>query len=725
MDAGTTEPCPGRAALERLAAGAPDPRTAAHVDACPTCTDAVAAIRAENQFLAELIAADDTPGGPPTTIADGAGPPGYDIVREIHRGAQGVVYEAVQRATKRTVALKMLLQGAFATSRQRERFEREAELAASLHHPHVVTVYDSGITPDGRHYLALEHVDGVTLTEYLRPDGADTTPRPAVDDVLRLFAMIADAVVAAHQRGIIHRDLKPANIVVDADGEPHVLDFGLAKLVGPEALLAEPTSSVAGEFVGTFAYAAPEQVAADPSRIDTRTDVYALGVLLYEMLCGVRPYELRGSLRAVVDTITTATPRPPSHHRDDLDRDVEIIALEALEKDPADRYQSAQAMLDDVRNVLSGRPIMARQDDNWYVLRKTIRRYRVPLSFASAAFAVVVIFAVSLWVTLQESRRQNDMKSKAVLALTQVFGTTDYENAYAAEAPASSIEEVLERAAAIVERMLSAYPELAAPARTAIGESLMSFGRRDEAQRHFEAAYALYASLHRPPHPDLATSLHNLGRVHWKKREFAAALPYYEDALAMRRALYGDRHLDTARSMTHLASTLKNLGRLDEALAMYRRSLEIHQAILPPLHVEIGGTLNGLATCYLELDRPRDALPCLEGAVEIAAAEYGDDDWRTARGRHNLARCLIDLGTFGRARTMLEQALVVKRTRPDETDIANTLIQLARVARLAGDDAEYVVFRTEAERIVRANYEAAQADELLAEIMRAPVEASR
>ena len=307
--------------------------------------------------------------------------PGYEVLGQIHRGGQGVVLIAQQQSTKRTVALKVLLEGANAGSAERARFEREVDLAASLHHPNIVTIFDSGQTVDSIPFCAMEYIEGEPLETWAQRGG----PRPLAD-VLRLFIKICRAVNYAHQRGVIHRDLKPNNILVDARGEPHIVDFGLAKpIVGREE---EEPVTLTGQFLGTLANAAPEQVQDDPSLIDTRTDVYALGIVLYVLLTGHFPYRLVGSLAEVFQIIETAAPWPPSSWKrrqpDPLcggeipqyriDEALDAIVLKTLAKNRDDRYQSAAALADDLERYLTGKPLLAPPPSMGFAVRYWIKR---------------------------------------------------------------------------------------------------------------------------------------------------------------------------------------------------------------------------------------------------------------------------------------------------------------------------------------------------------------
>ena len=332
---------------------------------------------------------------------------GFEIIRELHRGGQGIVYLARQSATKRLVAIKLLLSAALATSRQRRRFEREIEIAAGLRHPRIVTVFESGVTADGWHWFAMEHVEGVPLDAYLGKH------RPPLQDILQLLAEVCDAVNYAHQRGIIHRDLKPANILIDADGHPHILDFGLAKVTGSAAPDAELFTTRTGEFMGTFAYAAPEQFRAASADIDTRTDVYALGIMLFEAVTGTHPFPAAGSLPDYIKAVEHRAPPRLSQISTPVSAELEAVMLRALATEPGRRYQSAGALGDDLKRCRTGEPVEARRDSRWYLLRKAAHRHRIA-ALVAVAFAVLILGFAGL--TIRQARRIAVERDRAISA---------------------------------------------------------------------------------------------------------------------------------------------------------------------------------------------------------------------------------------------------------------------------------------------------------------------
>jgi serine/threonine protein kinase len=330
-------------------------------------------------------------GKPPGAASDAEGEglppssfkvPGYSIIREISRGGQAVVFEALQESTGRKVAVKVLREGPFLTARQRARFDREVQILAALKHPNIVSIIDRGATEHGAQYLVMDYIEGRTLDQYLadyRDKHGDAPLDPS--QMLRLFLKIADAVNAAHLRGIVHRDLKPSNIRIDGRGEPHILDFGLAAVWAVRSLTDESVPqpvTLTGQFLGSLPWASPEQAEGLPDKIDIRSDVYSLGVVLYQMLTGGHfPYEVAGTMRDVLNNIITVAPTPPSQmieaglarkmrgrrgrfrRRKAVNEVIEAIVLKSLAKGPEQRYQSAGDFARDIGNYLSGQPTIA------------------------------------------------------------------------------------------------------------------------------------------------------------------------------------------------------------------------------------------------------------------------------------------------------------------------------------------------------------------------------
>jgi serine/threonine protein kinase/WD40 repeat protein len=348
----------------------------------------------------------------------------YRIIRKIGEGGMGVVYEAEQQRPRRRVALKVVRGGLASDDRHIKMFEREIEALARLKHPGIASIYESGRSDDGQMFFAMEFVEGVDLADFIERRRTMTGALPSVDDQLRLFARIAEVVSYAHLRGIIHRDLKPQNILVTDDGDVlatlsgervgvKILDFGLARINDPE-FRGNTAASEVGQIKGTLLYMSPEQLKGRPDEIDVRSDVYALGVMLYEMLTGRIPYDLsQASLPEAMRIICEDPPIPFSRAMTEtgmrtgrIDRDVETIVLKALEKEPARRYQGVAAMLDDVERYLTSQPILARPPSPYYQFRKLVARHRA--AFASLAVIFVLLLAFGIAMAAQSVRIANE-----------------------------------------------------------------------------------------------------------------------------------------------------------------------------------------------------------------------------------------------------------------------------------------------------------------------------
>ncbi len=709
MSRASSSACPSLAELEQCLGAEPDAAALAHAASCPACRRRLGHLRQNNELMFELGRLGSRPSGARSERGAGVAdrdeprswsPPGYTILERLNQGGQGVVFRAHHAPTNRVVALKVLHGGAYATSAQRRRFEREIEAVAALRHPGIVTVYDSGTTPDGAPFLAMEFVEGYPLDRYVRrlirgvrSDRARTTM------MLRLFASVCDAVNAAHQRGVIHRDLKPSNILVDATGQPRVLDFGLAK---PLEAGSRSVVSRSGEFMGTLAYASPEQVSGEAARIDVRTDVYALGVILFRLLTCRFPYPVRARLDEIVRAIAEWPPPRPSalaHRRRParaaIDSELDTIALKALAKEPVRRYQSAEALRQDLENYLARRPIDARRDSAWYVLRKTALRHRWKAAAGAAFLVLIVAFGVTAGVFYRRAAVEG-----AKLRQINVF----WEDTLASVEPIRSgrdvtVRELLDEAEPWVQIAFPDRPEIEAAVRSTLGNSYRALGRFDEAERELsrtlEARRALFGSLH----PQVAQSLNALGLLARARGDADEAERLVREALDMRRALLGDGHYDVSTSWQNLAGvladradlagaqdalerargiraaalghdhpdtamTLFQIGRVREqradhrgAEAAYRQALAARRARLPAGHPDLARTLAVLGSLLLRQQRAQDAEPLLRELLDLRSARWPPTDWRVAEARALLGRCFLASGRAPGAEPLLAPAL--------------------------------------------------------------------
>ncbi len=315
---------------------------------------------------------------------------GFTLIERIHRGGQGVVYKAEQHSTGRYVAVKLLRNDHLSTPLDRIRFRREIDVLSKLKHPNIVTLHDGG-TAGGFHYLVMDYVDGIPLDEFVRRNDLD------IQEILRLMLKVCRGVSAAHVAGVIHRDIKPRNVLVDRQAEPHILDFGLAKTTDANVTTAAAeAATITGQFVGSLTWASPEQADGARDHVDVRTDVHALGLILFHLLTGRWPFDLTGAMHAALRNIVEHEPVRPSRYRSDLDDDLDIIILTCLAKDRDKRYQSAAALAVDLERYLAGEPIEAKRDSTWYVLRKTVNRYRWAALTIGAIAALSLVYAVTM-----------------------------------------------------------------------------------------------------------------------------------------------------------------------------------------------------------------------------------------------------------------------------------------------------------------------------------------
>ncbi len=629
----TTRDCPGLERIEQFVTrGETDGDVRDHIASCTSCTEQVEMVRENNDLFTDVLrltergltgGVGETATAPPPDLAAH----GYEIVETISTGGQGVVYRAVQTATRRQVAVKMLHRSALASERRRRRFEGEIEMVAALRHPNIVTVYDSGALEDGRHFLVMELIDGSSLS------GSAPLQRPGgARGVVALIAKVTDAVCAAHQRGIIHRDLKPSNVLLDRDGEPHVVDFGVAKATGARAML-EATQS--GEFLGTIAWAAPEQVSGDPAQIDTRTDVYALGMLLYACLTGQRPYPCDGSVTDVIRAITEGEPRPPSSINPKVGGELETIVLKALAKDPARRYQSAGALHKDLHHYLAGEPIDAKRDSALYVIRKTLRRHLIPTVFSAVILLLILGAAIGAMALYRDARLEAEKANTIRVFLEDTFASVEP----VAGGHDVTLRETLDEAVHWVDVALSGRPEIDASVRITIGNSYRALGLFADADRQLESALGTYRRVRGDRHPDVAAALNAMGLLRSDQGRHADAERLLREGLDIRRSAYGQESLVVSSSLMNLGRLTQLTGDLNEAADLYRQSYAIRSRALGESHPDSAMSLYRLA----EIQEQRGEL----GAA--ARTHRRVLDTRRERlhpGHPDLARSQLALGTL-------------------------------------------------------------------------------
>ncbi len=612
--------------------------------------------------------------------------PGYRMVREIHRGGQGVVYEAVQESTQRTVAIKVMREGPFAGANERSRFEREVQILARLRHPNIVTIHDSGLHGTSA-YFVMDYIPGAQLDRYVAKH------QPTLSERLALFAKICDAVNAAHLRGVIHRDLKPGNVRIDADGEPHVLDFGLAKqsLIDDDR---DATLTVTGQFVGSLPWASPEQAEGRVNEIDLRTDVYALGVVLYQLLTGTFPYKISSSLRETTESIVNAEPLNPRLHNRELSDDASTIVLKCLRKERELRYQSAGELARDIRRYLSGDAIEAKRDSMVYVMRKQLSRHRVTAGVLGIFVAVVLAgLATSLtyWRRAADQRdrareaeqladqrladvtlardaegRARDQAEQSAETARQVSDflrsiLTSIDPALALGRDTTILEEVLAAAVGRVERELEDEPEVQAAVREAIGSAYSSLGQYDQAVPHLRSAVELRRanSTHEPI--GIITALNSLAITLKAQGVYNEGEALYREALAIARALPPEDNLLRAELLNNLGQLLHRVGRPDEAQSLYDEGLPLTEDGGVEARLMRAFLSNNLALVLQDARDFESAERLFQESISIRTEFYGGPHPELATCLDNLGMLYLTTGRMEQAEEPLLQALKHRR----------------------------------------------------------------
>ncbi|MCA9251561.1 MAG: protein kinase [Phycisphaerales bacterium] len=512
--------------------------------------------------------------------------PGYEFHELISRGGQGVVYAAVACATATPVAIKVLSDGLFGSTTSRRRFEREVEVVGDLQHSNIVTALECGSTDAGLPYLVMPRIDGVAFDRWAEL----ARESEGIRFVVSVFAKLCEAVHFAHQRGVIHRDLKPSNVLVDEANEPHVLDFGLAKF-STEALnttQSEASVTQEGQFVGSIPWTSPEQLAGDGRLVDLRTDVYALGVMLYHGLTGQFPYRIEGALAAVVHSVMHVAPPHPSAMNPNLSVDIDAILLKALAKSPDARYQTAGEFALDLRRLLRREPILARRERTWQALQRNVRRYQ----------AIALVSAVLLGIAVLFYCRAATERDRAATEAAKAHASADFlQNLLAEVDPRErgvdvTVAEVLDVAATQIPTQFDDQPEVAAALEFMLGRAYCNVGRRREANVHLERAWRQRRKLLGEDHLDtLQAAFYVAGGAHFPPEERHALL---QQVVRERRRQLGPNDRETLEAEYYLQLTdirqsddLKTaLVQFDELLSRAKTSLPAEDRIVHQITLE-------------------------------------------------------------------------------------------------------------------------------------------
>ena len=656
-------------------------------------------------------------------IGPGAVVGAWTILREIGSGGMASVYLARRTAVEFTqqAALKLIKRG-IDTDEVAHRFRQERQILAALEHPNIARLLDGGVSEDGRPYFVMEYVDGPPIDRWCEEHGASVEKR------LALFLDVARAVELAHRRLVVHRDLKPGNVLVDSRGDVKLLDFGIAKLLDPAAAAEAPATRTTVR-VMTPEYASPEQVRGQP--VTTASDVYQLGLLLYELLTGRRAHKLEGaSLTEIERVVCEQVPARPGTIVGKLRGDLDTIVMKALLKEPDARYASVSALIDDVTRHLEGRPVKARRPTLAYRVSRFVRRHAVAVA---AAAIVVVSLVAGLTATLWQARvaaleRDNARREAATAGRVSEFLIDTFEIVDPGEARGNTVtaREVLDSGTRRIE-ILDDEPEVQATMKDVMGRVYQSLGLYDPARDLLTSSLQMRREAADGPDARVADSLDHVGMLWIAKGNYDEASKSLHEGLDMRRALFGESHEAVAASLQnlalleHLRDHLEDAGRLlDEALVIRRRvndadgpeiaallgdqgrlwlqrgeAQKANELLLQALAIErragndpaIAKTLNSLGMVSQNLEKLDDAGRYYDEALAIRSRVLGPTHPDTSFTRGNLAALYYQQSNFEKAAPIFRETVELRRKTlgDDHPSLATSRNNLAVVLATLGD----------------------------------------
>jgi len=659
-------------------------------------------------------------GGSAGAAAGEIGP--YRLLQLIGEGGMGEVWLAEQKSPiQRTVALKLIKAG-MDTKTVVARFESERQALALMDHPNIAQVYDAGSSAEGRPYFVMEYVPGLPITEYCDKHRLTMKAR------LELFMQVCDGVQHAHQKAIIHRDLKPSNVLVveqDNKAVPKIIDFGLAKAM-VQPLTDKTLFTEIGVLVGTPEYMSPEQADQREQNIDTRTDVYSLGVILYELLVGVLPFEAKALRAAGLDAIlhmireveptkpstkvrsmgdgSTATaekrreePRSFARH---LQGELDWITLKALEKDRTRRYGTPSELSADISRYLHSEPVLAGPATTAYRIRKYTARHRIGVAATAAILLLVIGFGIAQAVelhriTLERDRaaRARDRADRITNFMTGMFKVTDPSEA---RGNTVTVREILDKASANIDTSLAKDPELQAQMMHVMGGVYESLGLYARALSLEQRTVEIRKRVLGPENPDTLKSENNLAIDLAREGHYPESEKLFRETLDISRRVLGPENPVTLGSMSNLAILLDHEGRLADAEQLDRQTLAASRHVLGPEHPSTLKAMMTLANILWHEGKDAEAEKLYRETLDIERRVLGPDHPSTLNTMNNLANVLDDEGHYADAEKLYQETLDIQR-RVLGPDHPLTLGSMSNLANALENEGRYA----EAEKLCR------------------------